>query len=120
MTDHHPTAPDPERLAPVADTELPTTPDPEKLAPVADTDHHPTTPDLEKLAPVTVTHRATAPDLEKLAPLADKVRRRLYEHVVAQGAPVDRDAAAGALGIGRPLAAFHLDRLAEAGLLDVE
>src|SRR5581483_5826850 len=34
--------------------------------------------------------------------------------------PVDRDEAAAAVGIGRPLAAFHLDRLADAGLLAVE
>jgi predicted ArsR family transcriptional regulator len=59
-------------------------------------------------------------DLSSFAPLADPVRRRLYEYVVAHGTPVDRDEAAAGVGIGRPLAAFHLDRLAEAGLLDVE
>lgn len=59
-------------------------------------------------------------DLASLAPLADPVRRRLYEFVTDRTAPVDRDAAASGVGIGRPLAAFHLDRLAEAGLLDVE
>lgn len=59
-------------------------------------------------------------DLASLAPLADPVRRRLYEYVAGRGGPVDRDAAAKGVGIGRPLAAFHLDRLAEAGLLDVE
>ncbi|HWH23276.1 MAG TPA: transcriptional regulator [Candidatus Limnocylindria bacterium] len=32
----------------------------------------------------------------------------------------DRDATAGAVGISRGLAAFHLDRLAEAGLLEVQ
>src|SRR5215218_1329714 len=58
-------------------------------------------------------------DLDRLAALAEPVRRRLYQFVVAQGEPVDRDAAAAGAGIGRPLAAFHLDRLAEAGLLDV-
>lgn len=50
--------------------------------------------------------------------LAEPVRRRLYELVASRGEPVDRDTAAGELGIGRPLAAFHLDRLVEAGLLD--
>jgi predicted ArsR family transcriptional regulator len=59
-------------------------------------------------------------DLASVAPLADPVRRRLYEYVVAQGVPVDRDTAAAGIGIKRPLAAFHLDRLAEAGLLEVE
>ena len=58
-------------------------------------------------------------DLDRLAALAEPVRRRLYEYVVGQAEPVDRDAAAAGAGVGRPLAAFHLDRLAEAGLLDV-
>ncbi|HEY5629780.1 MAG TPA: hypothetical protein VIR16_09745, partial [Candidatus Limnocylindrales bacterium] len=42
------------------------------------------------------------------------------EVVIAHGGPIDRDAAAAAAGIGRPLAAFHLDRLVESGLLEVE
>ena len=58
-------------------------------------------------------------DLDRVTLLAEPVRRRLYEFVVGQAEPVDRDAAAAGAGIGRPLAAFHLDRLAEAGLLDV-
>src|SRR3954468_24815962 len=57
--------------------------------------------------------------LARAALLLEPVRRRLYEFVAAQAEPVDRDAAAAGAGIGRPLAAFHLDRLAEAGLLDV-
>src|SRR3954452_24074317 len=63
--------------------------------------------------------RMQTADLDRLAALAEPVRRRLYEFVAAQADPVDRDAAAVGAGIGRPLAAFHLDRLAEAGLLDV-
>ena len=55
-----------------------------------------------------------------LATLADPVRRRLYLHVTQQVEPVSRDEAAAALGIGRSLAAFHLDRLAESGLLMTE
>lgn len=55
-----------------------------------------------------------------VASLAEDVRRRLYEHVVAQPDAVGRDAAARAIGVKRPLAAFHLDRLVEQGLLDVE
>jgi predicted ArsR family transcriptional regulator len=58
--------------------------------------------------------------LDPLAALAEPVRRRLYEVVVAAGVAVDRDDAAAGAGIARPLAAFHLDRLAEAGLLAVE
>jgi len=58
--------------------------------------------------------------IQGIAPLADPVRRRLYDAVAASGRAMDRDEAAAAAGIGRPLAAFHLDRLAAAGLLDVE
>ena len=52
-----------------------------------------------------------------IASLGDGVRRRLYEHVVGQGRPVGRDEAATATGVKRPLAAYHLDRLVEQGLL---
>ena len=55
----------------------------------------------------------------EIAILAEPVRRALYAYVSDQPDAVGRDAAAAALGIGRPLAAFHLDRLVEAGLLDV-
>jgi predicted ArsR family transcriptional regulator len=55
--------------------------------------------------------------LSDLASLDDPVRRRLYAHVAAQDAPVSRDDAAAAAGISRTLAAYHLDKLAEAGLL---
>src|SRR3954466_7618651 len=58
--------------------------------------------------------------LARAALLLEPVRRRLYEFVAEQPGAVDRDAAAAGAGIGRPLAAFHLDRLAEAGLLEVE
>ncbi|WP_432986876.1 helix-turn-helix transcriptional regulator [Dactylosporangium sp. CA-233914] len=58
-------------------------------------------------------------ELDALAVLADPRRRAVYEHVAAAGAALSRDQVAEALGIGRTLAAHHLDRLAEAGLLDV-
>ncbi|HET8672573.1 MAG TPA: helix-turn-helix domain-containing protein [Thermoleophilaceae bacterium] len=58
-------------------------------------------------------------DVAAFAALGDERRRRLYDHVVAQRRPVGRDEAAEAVGIGRPLAAYHLDKLAQAGLLDV-
>src|SRR5262249_55691707 len=48
--------------------------------------------------------------------LDDPVRRRLYDYVSASGQPVGRDEAAAATGIGRPLAAYHLHRLASLGL----
>lgn len=60
---------------------------------------------------------APSPDVSAVALLDEPVRRRLYDWVVAQGHPVGREEAARTLGIKRPLAAFHLDRLVEAGLL---
>jgi predicted ArsR family transcriptional regulator len=55
-----------------------------------------------------------------IALLDEPKRRALYELVTSRREPTGRDEAAAALGIGRELAAFHLDRLAEAGLLEVE
>ncbi|MFF8729490.1 helix-turn-helix transcriptional regulator [Streptomyces sp. NPDC015171] len=57
-------------------------------------------------------------DIDAIAALQDPVRRRLYEYVVAQGREVGRNEAAEAAGVARTLAAHHLDRLTEAGLLD--
>jgi predicted ArsR family transcriptional regulator len=54
-----------------------------------------------------------------VAALADSVRRDLYLYVSAQPAPVSRDQASDALGIARHTAKFHLDKLAEEGLLDI-
>ncbi|MGK5533245.1 helix-turn-helix transcriptional regulator [Streptomyces sp. URMC 129] len=54
-----------------------------------------------------------------LGVLGDPVRRRLYRHVAAAPGEVGRDAAAEAVGVSRSLAAFHLDKLVEAGLLAV-
>ena len=54
-----------------------------------------------------------------VAALADPVRRDLYLYVSAQLAPVSRDQASDALGIARHTAKFHLDKLAEEGLLDI-
>ena len=57
--------------------------------------------------------------IERLALLDDPVRRALYQHVARQPDYVGRDQAAGAIGVSRGLAAFHLDKLAEEGLLDI-
>ncbi|MER6066188.1 transcriptional regulator [Streptomyces sp. NPDC001792] len=57
-------------------------------------------------------------DIDAIAVLQDPVRRRLYEYVVTQGREVGRNEAAEAAGVARTLAAHHLDRLAEAGLLE--
>ena len=63
----------------------------------------------------------TAPhldDLDALSTLADPSRRRLYDVVATSAQPVGRGEAAAAAGISRSLAAYHLDQLAEAGLLE--
>ncbi|MDY0813864.1 helix-turn-helix transcriptional regulator [Kitasatospora purpeofusca] len=57
-------------------------------------------------------------DIDAIAVLQDPVRRRLYEYVVAQGREVGRNEAAEAAGVARTLAAHHLDKLTEAGLLE--
>ncbi|UUU43922.1 helix-turn-helix transcriptional regulator [Streptomyces sp. NBC_00162] len=57
-------------------------------------------------------------DIDAIAVLQDRVRRRLYEYVAAQGREVGRNEAAEAVGVARTLAAHHLDRLTEAGLLE--
>ena len=59
-------------------------------------------------------------DLAALSSLAAPARRRLYAVVVERGRPVGRDEAAAAVGISRSLAAYHLDKLAERGLLEIE
>ncbi|MEU9304094.1 helix-turn-helix domain-containing protein [Streptomyces sp. NPDC048269] len=57
-------------------------------------------------------------DINAIAVLQDPVRRRLYEYVAAQGREVGRNEAAEAAGVARTLAAHHLDKLTEAGLLE--
>jgi predicted ArsR family transcriptional regulator len=49
--------------------------------------------------------------------LEDQARRRMYLFIRDQGHPVSRDEAAREAGISRKLAAFHLDKLVERGLL---
>jgi predicted ArsR family transcriptional regulator len=58
-------------------------------------------------------------EISAVAVLDDPVRRRLYDYVAMQPHGVSRSEAAEAVGVQRTLAAFHLDRLAEAGLVDV-
>jgi predicted ArsR family transcriptional regulator len=57
--------------------------------------------------------------LERLAQLTDPTRLGLYRFAVTSRAGVSRDEGANALGISRSLAAYHLDKLVEAGLLEV-
>jgi predicted ArsR family transcriptional regulator len=57
--------------------------------------------------------------LAKLSTLADHTRRRLYDYVAERHRPVTRDGASAALDIDRSLAAYHLDKLVDHGLLTV-
>lgn len=52
--------------------------------------------------------------------LDDPTRRALLAFVARSPQPVGRDAVADEFGMPRSTAAFHLDRLADQGLLDVE
>src|SRR2546423_4470610 len=49
--------------------------------------------------------------------LDDDLRQRMYVYIRRQTHPVSRDEAASAVGISHKLAAFHLDKLVEKGLL---
>ncbi len=51
--------------------------------------------------------------------LADPVRAAVYDIVAAADTPVGRDLVSERAGLARGTAAFHLDRLAASGLLDV-
>ena len=55
--------------------------------------------------------------LAQVCSLDDATRRRLYDYVATQAAPVSRDEISSALDIERSLAAYHLDKLVDAGLL---
>jgi len=52
--------------------------------------------------------------------LAEPARRALYAFVAAADEPVSREQAADGVGVAVHTAKFHLDRLVEQGLLDVE
>ena len=55
--------------------------------------------------------------IRAVAALEDRLRRGMYAYIRQASRPVSRDEAAGAVGISRKLAAFHLDKLVEAGVL---
>lgn len=60
---------------------------------------------------------AESSGLSAVSSLEDPVRARLYQVVSESAGPIGRDEAAAAAGIGRPLAAYHLDKLVELELL---
>jgi predicted ArsR family transcriptional regulator len=53
-----------------------------------------------------------------LGVLDDNLRRQIFLFVRSEGQPVSREEVAQHVGISRKLAAFHLDKLSEKGLLD--
>jgi predicted ArsR family transcriptional regulator len=55
-----------------------------------------------------------------LAVLDDPTRRTVFDLVARAGRAISRDQAAQALGVSRRVAALHLDRLADQGLIAVE
>src|ERR687885_536368 len=64
--------------------------------------------------------RPFADRVAAVSALDDPARRALLDLVTRSDGPVSRDEAAQALGLSRRATAFHLDRLAEKGLLTVE
>ncbi|MBO0981260.1 metalloregulator ArsR/SmtB family transcription factor [Microbacterium sp. SD291] len=59
-------------------------------------------------------------DASRIGALADPTREALYACVSAQDDAIGRDDAASAIGVPAHVAKFHLDKLVDAGLLDVE
>lgn len=59
-------------------------------------------------------------DVSAVSALDEPARRRLYDFVRRHREPVGRDEAAAELGLPRTTAAFHLDKLADEGLLSIE
>lgn len=66
-----------------------------------------------------VTDQPPAQDsaITAVASLHDALRRGMYTYIRRARRPVTREEAAEAVGISRKLAAFHLDKLVEAGVL---
>jgi predicted ArsR family transcriptional regulator len=65
------------------------------------------------------TRAATEAALISIGVLSDDVRRNLYFHVRDAANPISRDEAAELAGVSRNLAAFHLEKLVAASLLQV-
>ncbi|WP_196440657.1 metalloregulator ArsR/SmtB family transcription factor [Planomonospora sp. ID67723] len=63
--------------------------------------------------------RNRATRIAAVAALDEPTRRQVYDHVAGRPEPSSRDEVAEALGLPRTTAAFHLERLAGQGLLDV-
>lgn len=64
--------------------------------------------------------RSRTERIASVAALDDTTSQALFDYVSAAAGAVSRDAAAEAVGVSRRIAAAHLDKLAEQGLLSVE
>jgi predicted ArsR family transcriptional regulator len=62
-------------------------------------------------------HLPAAAALRAVAALSDQLRWQMYGFIRRARRPVSREEAAETVGISRKLAAFHLDKLVEVGLL---
>jgi len=71
----------------------------------------------DTLSSVSLEETQDAASIGAVAALADDLRRRMYAFIRDTREPVTRDQAAAEVGISRKLAAFHLDKLVDAGLL---
>jgi len=67
-----------------------------------------------------VTPKDFDQQVTSVAVLGEPIRRALYRFVIAQPEPVSREHAAAGVGVPHHVAKFHLDRLEEDGLLEVE
>src|SRR5262245_25059332 len=61
--------------------------------------------------------KSVARDAAAVGALEDDLRRRMYLEIREQRRPLTREEVATAVGVSRKLAAFHLDKLVERGLL---
>lgn len=59
-----------------------------------------------------------ASSIDRVSALGERSRLALYRFVAARDNPVTRDEAASGTGMSRELAAFHLDKLVDVGLLE--
>ncbi|MFB7755915.1 helix-turn-helix transcriptional regulator [Streptomyces sp. NPDC056121] len=65
----------------------------------------------------TASADATGGAIDSVSVLNEDSRRRMFTFIRRAGHAVTRDEAAASVGISRKLAAFHLDKLVDAGLL---
>ena len=67
-----------------------------------------------------MNEQSQSDDVFAIASLNDPLRRSLFDLVSQSATPVGRDEAAETLGVPRGTVAFHLERLAQCGLLETE